>query len=52
MCPPAPLTSMLKTSSSTDLSTSAAQIVFEYDGVDKGGDRNSDFNRKFHPRLQ
>ena len=28
---------MLKTSSSTDSSTSAAQIVAEYDGVDGGG---------------
>ena len=38
MCPPSPLTSMLRTSSSTDSSTSAAQIVVEYikryDGYD------------------
>ena len=33
----APLTSMLRTSSSMDSSTSAAQIVVEYDGVDDGG---------------
>ena len=32
-----PLTSMLRTSSSTDSSTSAAQIVFEYDEVGSGG---------------
>ena len=51
MCPPAPLTSMLRSSSSTDSSTNAAQIVVEYDGVHDGGDRNGDFNRKFHPRL-
>ena len=31
------LTSMLKTSSSTNSSTSAAQIVIEFDGVDAGG---------------
>ena len=51
MCPPAPLTLMLKTSSLTDSSTNAAQIMLEYDGIDDGGDRNGDFNRKFHPRL-
>ena len=33
----APLTSMLRTSSSTDSSTSATQIAVEYDGVDGGG---------------
>ena len=33
-----PLTSRLRTSSSTDSSTSAAQIVVEFDGVDAGGD--------------
>ena len=43
---------MLKTSLPTDLSTSAAQIVVEYDGVDDGGDRSGDFNRKFHLRLR
>ena len=31
------LTSRLRTSSSTDSSTSAAQIVVEFDGVDAGG---------------
>ena len=33
----APLTSMLRTSSSTDSSTSTAQIVVEFVGVDAGG---------------
>ena len=33
----APCTSMLRKSSSTDSSFSAAQIVVEYDGVDAGG---------------
>ena len=36
MCPPAPPTSMLRTSSSTDSLTNAAPIVVEYDGVDDG----------------
>ena len=43
---------MLRTSSSTNSSTSAAQIVVEYDGIDDGDGRNGDFDRKFHPRLQ
>ena len=33
----APLTSMFRTSSSTDSSTSATQIAFEHDEVDAGG---------------
>ena len=37
MCPPTPLTSMLRTSLSTDSLASAAQIVVEFDGVDAGG---------------
>ena len=37
MCLLAPLTSMLKTSSSTDSSTSATQIAVKYDEVDGGG---------------
>ena len=45
----APLTSMLRTSSSTDSSISATQIVVDYDGVDGGGGRSGDFDRKFHP---
>ena len=44
--------SMLRTSSSIDSSTSVTQIVVEYDGVDDGGGRSGDFDRKFHPRLQ
>ena len=35
-CPPAPFTSMLRTSSSTNSSTSAAQIGIDYGGVDDG----------------
>ena len=37
MCPLVPHTSMLKTSSSTDLSTSAIQSAVKYDEVDGGG---------------
>ena len=37
MYSPAPLTSILKTSSSTDSSTSAAQIMVEFDEVDADG---------------
>ena len=33
---------MLRTSSSTDLSTSVAQIMFEYDGVDDDGGGGGD----------
>ena len=36
ICFPAPLTSMLKTSSSTDSSTSVAQMVVDYNIVDDG----------------
>ena len=43
----APLTSMLRTSSSTDSSTSMTQIVVEYDGVDDGGGRSGDFDVTF-----
>ena len=42
---------MLRTSTSTDSSTSATQIVVEYDGVDDGGGRSGDFDRKFHQPL-
>ena len=42
---------MLRTSSLTNSSTSMTQIMFEYDGVDDGGGRNGDFNRKFHQPL-
>ena len=38
---------MLKTSLSTDLSTSMTQIVVEYDGIDDGGGRNGDFDMTF-----
>ena len=38
---------MLKMSSSTDLSTSATQIVVKYDGVDDGSGRMGDSDRKF-----
>ena len=41
-----PLTSMLRTSSSTDSSASAAQIVGEYNEVDDGGGRSGDSDRK------
>ena len=34
ICPPAPLISRLRMSSSTDSSTSAAQIVVKYDEID------------------
>lgn len=43
---------MPRISTSTDLSTGATQIVFEYNGVDDESGRNSNFNRKFYPRLQ
>ena len=33
-------------------STSVTQIVVEYDGVDDGGGRSGDFDRKFHLRVQ
>ena len=46
ICPPAPRTSMLRTSSSTDSSTSLTQIVIDYDGVDDGGGCSGNFNRK------
>ena len=36
-CPPVPRTSMLRTSSSTDSSTSATQNAVKYDEVDGGG---------------
>ena len=36
MCPPTPLISRLRTSSSTDSSTNATQIAVEYDEVDGG----------------
>ena len=42
---------MLRMGSSTNSSTSMTQIVFEYDGVDDGGGRNGDFNKKFHQPL-
>ena len=42
---------MLRTSSSTNPSTSVTQIVVEYDGVDDGGGRSGDFDRKFHQPL-
>ena len=38
---------MLRTSTSTDLSTSATQIVVEYDEVDDGVGRSGDPDRKF-----
>ena len=47
ICFPVPRTLMLKTSSSTDSSTSATQIVVEYNKVEDGGGCNSDFDRKF-----
>ena len=47
VCLPAPPTLMLRTTSPTDSSTSAAQIVVEYDGVGNSNGRNGDFNRKF-----
>ena len=49
MCPPLPLTSMLRTSSLTDSSAGATQIVVEYDGVDDGGGCSGDSNRNVHP---
>ena len=40
-----PLTSMLRTSSLTDSSTSMTQIVFEYNGVDDGGGCSGDSDK-------
>ena len=40
-------TSRLRTSSSTDSSTRAAQIVVKYDGVGDGGGHSGDSDRKF-----
>ena len=42
---------MLKTSSSTNSSTSVTLIVVEYDGVDDSDSRSGDFNKKFHQLL-
>ena len=42
---------MLKTSSSSNSSTSVTQIVVGYDGVDDGGGCSGDFDRKFHQLL-
>ena len=42
---------MLRTSSSTNSSTSVTQIVVEYDGVDNGSGCSGDFDRKFHQSL-
>ena len=38
---------MLRTSSSTDISTSAAQIGVDHVGVDDGDGRSGDSDRKF-----
>ena len=51
MCSSTLLISMLKTTSSIDLSTSATQIVVEYNEIDDDGDCSDDFNQRFHPRL-
>ena len=40
---------MLRTSLLANSSTSVTQIVVEYDGVDNGGGRSGDFDRKFYP---
>ena len=40
---------MLRTSSSTNSLTSVTWIVVEYDGVDDGGGRSGDFDKKFYP---
>ena len=42
-----PLTLILRTSSSTNSSTSMTQIVVEYDGVADGGGRSDDFDVTF-----
>ena len=42
----APLTSMLRTSSSTDSSTSVTQIAVEYDGVGDGGGKSVEKSSK------
>ena len=47
MCPPAPLTSMLKTSSSINSSTSTTQSVVEYDGIDDDGSHSGDLDKTF-----
>lgn len=44
-------TSILKTNSLTDLSTSVTQIMFEYNRIDNSGSCNGDFDRRFHPKL-
>lgn len=48
----APSTSMFKTSLSINSSNSANQIVVKYNRIDDGGGCNSDFNKKFHTKLQ
>ena len=48
----APLTSMLRTSSSTDSSTSATQIAVEYDGVDGGGGKLVEKSSKVQKTLK
>ena len=43
---------MLKTNSLSDLSTSATQIVVEYNGVNDNSGQSGNFDKKFHSRLQ
>lgn len=46
------LTSMLETSSLTDLSISKTQIMVEYEGIDGISSCSGDFDKKFYPKLQ
>ena len=38
---------MLRTSLSRDSTTSAIQIVVDYDGIDSGGGSSGNFDRKY-----
>ena len=45
ICPPAPCTSRLRTSASTDSSINATKIVVDFDGIDS---RSGDFDVTFY----
>ena len=47
MCPPAPCTSRLRTSASTDSSINATKIVVDFDRVDDCDGRSGDFDVTF-----
>lgn len=52
ICFSMPSTLIFKTSSSTNSSTSATQIVIKYDKLNDDGSYDSDFNKKFYSKLQ